>query len=100
MAIWPRLNQSQTSSLTAGQRSLAAPLTQSAKTQSTAVSEKVNSQVEEHVAAAQALFQQSEFAKALLECDRALAIDPRNGQARWLRDQISKTQDMLQGKAH
>jgi hypothetical protein len=81
-------------------RSLAAPLTQGSQSQPTVVSEKVNSQVEEHIAAAQALFQQAEFAKALLECDRALAIDPRNGQARWLRDQISKTHDTLQGKAH
>jgi hypothetical protein len=100
MTVSPPPRQSQVSEATTGQRSLAAPLTQSSQTASTVVSEKVNSQVEEHIAAAQALLQQSEFAKAILECDRALAIDPRNGEARWLRDQVSKTRDMLQGKAH
>jgi tetratricopeptide (TPR) repeat protein len=99
LAIWPQLNQSQ-SALPVRQASLAAPLTPASQTQSSVVSEKVNSQVEEHVAAAQALFQKSEFAEALRECDKALGIDPRNAQARWLRDQILKTQDMLQGKAH
>ena len=99
LTIWPQLSQSQTSS-PAGQRSLSAPLTPASQIQSTAVSERVSSLVEEHVNHAQALFQQSEFAEALRECDKALGIDPRNGQARWLRDQISKTRDMLQGKAH
>jgi hypothetical protein len=100
MTVSPQLRLSQTSAAATGQRSLAAPLTQGGQTVSAVESEKVNVQVEEHVKAAETLLQQSEFAKALLECDRALAIDPRNGQARWLRDQVSKTRDMLQGKAH
>jgi hypothetical protein len=81
-------------------RSLAAPLTQGSQPPSTAPSEKVDAQVADHIAAAQELFQHSEFANALLECDRALAIDHKNAQARWLKDQISKTRDTLQGKAH
>ncbi len=100
MTVSPQLRLSQASTAATGQRSLAAPLTQGSQTVSAVESEKVNAQVEEHITAAEALLQQSEFAKALLECDRALAIDPRNGQARWLRDQVSKTRDMLQGKAH
>jgi hypothetical protein len=98
LAIWPQLTQSQTSS-PAGQRSLAAWLTPGSQTQSTAGSEKVNSQVEEHFKRAQALFQQSEPAEALIECDKALMIDPRNPEARWLRHQISKALDKVQGKA-
>jgi hypothetical protein len=100
MTASPQPRLSQASAATTGQRSLAAPLTQGGQTASAPESEKMNAQVEEHIATAQTLLQQSEFAKALLECDRALAIDPRNGQARWLRDQVSKTRDMLQGKAH
>jgi hypothetical protein len=100
VAIWPLLNPSQNSSTATGRKPLAAPLSQATQTQSTAVSKKINSHAEEHVAAAQALFQRSEFAKALIECDRALATDPRNEQARSLRDRISKMQDMLEGKAH
>lgn len=100
MTVSPQLRPGQAPAAATGQRSLAAPLTQGSQTGSTVISEKVNSQVEEHIAAAQALLQQSEFVKAILECDRALAIDPRNTQARWLRDQVSKTRDMLQGKAH
>jgi hypothetical protein len=100
MTVSQQLRPGQAAAAATGQRSLAAPLTQGSQTGSTVVSEKVNSQVEEHIAAAQALLQQSEFAKALLECDKALAIDPTNGQARWLRDQVAKTRDMLQGKAH
>ncbi len=100
MTASPQPRLSQASAATTGQRSLAAPLTQGGQTAPAPESEKMNAQVEEHIATAQTLLQQSEFAKALLECDRALAIDPRNGQARWLRDQVSKTRDMLQGKAH
>ena len=100
MTVSPQLRPGQAPAAATGQRSLAAPLTQGSQTGSAVISEKVNSQVEEHIAAAQALLQQSEFVKAILECDRALAIDPRNAQARWLRDQVSKTRDMLQGKAH
>ena len=95
LAIFPLLSQSQTPSPT-GRRSLA-PGNQP---QATVVSEKVNSQVEERVKRAQALFLHAELAEALHECDGALRIDPSNGQARWLRDQISKTQEILQGKAH
>jgi hypothetical protein len=89
LAIWPLLSQSQTSS---PRRSLA-PGNQP---QAAVVSEKVNSQVEAHVKRAQALVLHSELAAALGECDRALRIDPGNGRARWLRDRISKTQDILQ----
>src|SRR5215469_17815459 len=89
VAVWPQLSQSQTSS-PSGQRSLASPLTPGGQTQSTAVSKKVNSQVEEHFKRAPELFQQSEPAEALIECDKALMIDPRNAQARWLRHPISK----------
>jgi len=94
LTIWPQLSLSQTSS-PAGERSLAP----GGQTQPAAGSKKVNSQVEEHFNRAQTLFQQSEPAGALIECDKALMIDPRNAQARWLRHQISKALDAVQGKA-
>jgi hypothetical protein len=81
-------------------RSLAAPLVEGPQTAPTPVSEKVNSQVTEHIAAAEGLFQQAKFADALLECDRALALDPHNSQVRFLRDRISSAAASLQGKVH
>jgi hypothetical protein len=81
-------------------RSLAAPLVEGSQTAPTPVSEKVNSQVAEHIAAAEEMFQQAKFAEALLECDRALALDPHNSRVRFLRDRISSAAVSVQGKAH
>jgi hypothetical protein len=81
-------------------RSVAAPLAEGSQTAPPVVSDKVGSQVAEHIASARDLFGQSEYAKALLECERALAIDPQNRDALWLKEQITKIQDALQGKTH
>jgi hypothetical protein len=81
-------------------RSIATPLATGSQTAPAPVSDKVSSQVAEHIASARELFGQSEYAKALMECERALAIDPQNSDARWLKEQISKIQDALHGKTH
>jgi hypothetical protein len=91
---------SQAGAAAAPARSLAAPLVEGPQTAPTPVSEKVNTQVAEHIAAAEEMFQQAKYAEALLECDRALALDPHNSQVRFLRDQISNASASVQGKAH
>jgi hypothetical protein len=81
-------------------RSLAAPLAPGSQAAPPVISDKASSQVAEHIASARELFAQSEYVKALIECDRALALDRQNEVARSLKAQISNIQDALQGKTH
>jgi hypothetical protein len=79
-------------------RSIAPPLTSGSQTAPAPLSPTEVRVVAEHLKAAKDMAQDAKFADALLECDRALAIDPQNGQVRFLRDRIAQAQASMQGK--